>query len=222
MFYTEYLRTQHLLITTICVGEYFLFKTTRQKYNRQTSIDNIERQLNSAIVKTDILLLIYKQFKLAFLKRSRIEKILFFEKSSILLLERDSNWRVSFINDLIALYRRRERCSSSKYRKSRNIKNKSNKSKEKKSAIFELYFLQYRLYQYLFCLDSIDLTNDNCCYNFITRYLLRRYLQCCYIKRLHKSDSIYCLYFYANCIELILKDSKHFKNYVVRIYFVKI
>jgi len=160
--------------------------------------------------------------QLIFLKRSRIEKILFFEKLSILFFERDSNWRILFINDLIALCRRRERCISSKCRENRNIKSKNNKSKKKKSATFELYSVQYRLYQCLFCLDSVDLADNNCCYNFVICYLFRRHLQRCYIKQLQKSNSIYCLHSYINCIELIFKNSEYFKNYVARIYFVKI
>ena len=220
-FYAEYLRTQRLLVTTICAGERSLLKATRQKYNRQTSIDNIEQQLNNTIVKTDAPLFIYKRSKLVFLKRSRIEETLFFEKPSILLLERDSNWRVPFINDLIALYRRRERCSSSKRRKDRNIKSKSDKSKEKKSAMFKSYSLQCRPYQCLFCLDSVDLADGDRRYNFATRYSLRRHLQRCYAKRLHKSDGIHCPHLHANCIGLVLKDPGHFKNYAARVYFVE-
>ncbi len=139
--YTKYFRTQHLLVATICAEERFLLKTIQQKYNRQTLIDNIERQFSSTIVKTDVLLFIYKRFKLVFLKRSRIEEILFFEKLFIFFFERDSNWRVLFINNLIALYRQREYCFLSKRCKNRNIKNKNSKLKKKKSAIFELYFL---------------------------------------------------------------------------------
>jgi len=141
---------------------------------------------------------------------------------SILFLERISNWQILFINDLIALCKRRERCTSSKCREDRNIKSKNNKSKKKKSAIFELYSVQYRSYQYLFCLDSVDLANDDRCYNFATCYSFRRYLQRCYIKQLQKNNSIYCLHFYVNCVELIFKNSRHFKNYVARIHFVKI
>jgi hypothetical protein len=63
----------------------------RQKYNRQVLINNIEQQLSNAIIKTNILLTIYKQLQLAFLKKFQIKKILLFEKLSMLLFEKNSN-----------------------------------------------------------------------------------------------------------------------------------
>ncbi len=219
--HVEYLRIQRLLVAIIRVEERSLLKATRQKYDRQAPIDNIERQLSGAIVRIDTPLTIHERSQLAFLERSQIEEALFFEKSSMLLFERGSNWRVSFINDLIALCGRRERCTLSKRREGQNTKSESDESKEKKFATFELYPVRCRSYQCLFYLGSVDLANDDRRHDFVTRYSLRRHLQRCHAKRLQRSNDIYCPHPHANCVGLIFKDSRHFKNHVVRVHFVE-
>ena len=79
--HAEYLRMQRLLVSIIRAEERFLLKATRQKYDRQAPIDNIERQLSGAIVKTDTSLPIRPQ--LAFFERSRTEEALFSDKPSV-------------------------------------------------------------------------------------------------------------------------------------------
>ncbi len=217
-----YLQIQRLLVATIRAEERSLLKATRQKYDRQAPIDNIERQLSGAIVRTDTPLTIHKRPQLAFLERSRIGEALFSEKPSMLLLERGLNWRVPFINDLIALCGRRERCTPSKRREGRNTNSESDKPKEKKSATGELYPVGCRPYQCLFCLGSVDLADDDRRHDFATRYSLRRHLQRCHAKRLHKSDGIYCPHPHANCVGLVFKDLGLFKNHAARVHFVKL
>jgi coenzyme F420-reducing hydrogenase alpha subunit len=122
---------------------------------------------------------------------------------------------------LIALCERRERCTSSKRYEDQNIKSESDKLKEKKFATFELYFVRYKSYQCFFYLNSVNLANDNRRHNFVIRYSLKRHLQRCYAKRLQRSNDIYCSHSYVNCVELIFKDLKHFKNYVAQVHFVE-
>lgn len=218
--YAEYLRIQRLLVSTIRAEERSLLKATRQKYDRQAPIDNIERQLSGAVAKTDIPLPIHKRPQLAFLERSRIGEALFSEKPSM-LLERGSNWRVPFISDLIALCGRRERCTPSKRRQSKNTKSQSHKSNEKKPATFETYPLRCGPYQCLFCLGSVDLSDEDRRHDFATRYSLRRHLQRCHAKRLRESTGIYCPHPHANCVGLVFKDGGHFKNHAARVHFVE-
>lgn len=219
--HVKYFRIQRLFVIIIRIEERSLFKAMRQKYDKQISIDNIERQLNDAIIKTNISLIIQERSQFAFLKRSRIKETLFFEKSSMLFLERNSNWRILFINDLIALCERCERCISNKRCENRNIKSESDESKKKKFTTFELYFVRCKSYQCLFCLSNVDLTNDDRRHDFVIRYSLKRHLQRYYVKRLQRSNDIYCSHSHVNCVELIFKDSRYFKNYVVRVHFVK-
>lgn len=219
--HAKYLRIQRLLVATIRAEERALLKATRQKYDRQAPIDNIERQLSGAIVRTDAPLIIHKRPQLAFMERSRIGEALFSEKPSMLLVKRSSNWRVPFINDLIALCGRRERCTPSKRREDRSIKSESDKPNEEKPAIFEPYRLQCKPYQCLFCLGSVDLADDDRRHDFASRYSLRRHLQRCHAKRLHKSDGIYCPHPHANCVGLIFQNPGLFMNHAARVHFVK-
>ena len=218
--HAKYLQAQRLLISTIRAEERVLLKRTQKKYDKLILIENIERQLSDATLKSDILSLVRERSQLAFLKRSRVEKILFFEQSSICLHEKSIDWRVQLINDLIALCDRRERRHSITRRETQRLLIESDESK-KKSFTSDSFSLRCRLFQCLFCLENVDLSKEDRRHDYANRFSLRRHLRRCHAKRVREDNEIHCSHSHVECAELMFNDVSHFKNHVAKVHFVE-
>ena len=110
--HSEYLQAQRLLASTIRAEERLLLQRLQQRYDKKSSIENIERQLSG--ITSDTPSSMRERSWLAFLKQSRVGEILFTAQPSTLLLDKCSSWRTQLIDDLIALCNRRKRRTSIK------------------------------------------------------------------------------------------------------------
>ena len=199
--------------------EWFLLKQAQHDYNKQISIDNIERQFNDEDFKTKSSSMHFKQSQLAFLKRVRIKKALFFEKS-LIDQKKSSNWQIQFINDLMTLCDRRERRTSVKLNNFQHFDNESD-SLQKNKILFQSYFLRCESYQCLFYLKNVDLAEKNRRHDFANRYSLKRHLQRNHQKRFRNDNDIRCSHSHADCVKMMFKNIAYFKNHAVKVHFVQ-
>ena len=156
----------------------------------------------------------------AFVKRSRIAKT-FFNPPSTRGAEGDIDYRVSIIDDIISLYIRQKGV----FRKARRIRrtqaresdlddverplNAIKSESESNSSISHLFPLRCKSYQYLYCLDDIDLSLKKRLHNLDSKYSLQRHFD----RRHPFRPREPCSFPHLECATVTLDTMMHFKNH---------